>query len=124
MYLVVVKCSWRKKPMYLLTTINPRYRGNLRRIRRIYCLRWGIEEFGRFLKQGFELEDVRVRKLHALRRLCLLCVLAFWVLEMLRHGGGPLLKRILALARPQPKAVKFQYYRILKGLQLYLSAFP
>ena len=99
-------------------------RGNLRRIRRIYCLRWGIEEFGRFVKQGFELEDVRVRNLHALRRLCLLCVLAFWVLERIRHGGGALLKRILALARPQPKAVKFQYYRVLKGLQLYLSAFP
>lgn len=124
MYLVVVKCSWLKKPMYMLTTINPRYRGNLRRIRRIYCLRWGIEEYGRFVKQGFELEDVRVRNLYALRRLCLLCVLAFWVLEIIRHGGGALLKRILSLARPQPKQVKFQYYRILKGLQMYLSAFP
>lgn len=124
MFLVVVKCSWLQKPMYLLTTINPRYRGNLRRIRQIYCLRWGIEDFGRFVKQGFELEDVRVRNLYALRRLCLLCVLAFWVLEMIRSGGGAWLKRLLSLARPQPKQVKFQYYRILKGLQLYLSAFP
>lgn len=124
MFLVVVKCSWYKYPMYLLTTINPKYQGNMKRIRQIYCLRWGVEDFGKFVKVGFQLEDVRVRNLFALKRLCLFCVLAFWILESIRQQGGALLKRILALAKPLTKKVKFLYYRILKGFQIFLGAFP
>ena len=45
-------------------------------ISKVYLLRWRIEEYFRFKKQQFELEDLRVMSLQSIRNLNLLAMLA------------------------------------------------
>lgn len=123
LYFIVVNTSWLKNPMYLLTDINPRIKGNLARIRRIYLMRWGVEDAGRFYKQSFNLEKVRVMSLEAIRKLCLMCVLSFFILESIRAKGGKLLEKIIRLGKSlKKKDVKFLYYQIIRGVRVMLDS--
>jgi hypothetical protein len=67
LWLVVVR-GFGKEPILLLTNVGPEPgREHAIWISDLYLTRWKSEEAYRFLKQGYNLEDVRVRKYVALR---------------------------------------------------------
>lgn len=55
--------------LYLLTTKRPQTQSDLEEIGRAYLSRWNIEEYIRFLKQHFSLEDFLVRDLGRMKNL-------------------------------------------------------
>ncbi len=58
--MVVIK-GFSEEPMMLLTTeIGPKTRKHLERILSIYLTRWRIEDSVRYLKDSYELEDIRL----------------------------------------------------------------
>lgn len=65
------------EPMLLLSNLKMQEKKNLCHIiTKVYLLRWRIEEYFRFKKQQFELEDLRVMSLQSIRNLNLLATLA------------------------------------------------
>jgi len=76
-YLVVV-AGFGEEPMLLLTNAleGARDSESLWWIARIYRTRWKMEETFRFLKQSYNLEDIRVRKYQRLKNLVVLVTAA------------------------------------------------
>ena len=65
------------EPMLLLSSLKMQEKKKLCHIiAKVYLLRWRIEEYFRFKKQQFELEDLRVMSLQSIRNLNLLATLA------------------------------------------------
>ena len=65
-----------KQPMLLLTNLNISEKKKLCLIAvKIYLMRWRIEEYFKFKKQQFELEDLRVMSLQSIRNLNMLATL-------------------------------------------------
>jgi hypothetical protein len=75
---LVVVAGFGKEPMMLLTNALNRARDSesLWWIAQIYLTRWKIEETFRFLKQSYNLEDIRVRKYQRLKNLVVLVTAA------------------------------------------------
>lgn len=66
-----------EEPMLLLSNLKMQEKKKLCHIiTKVYLLRWRIEEYFRFKKQQFELEDLRVMSLQSIRNLNLLATLA------------------------------------------------
>lgn len=65
------------EPMLLLSNLRMQEKKRLYHIvTKVYLMRWRIEEYFRFKKQQFELEDLRVMSLQSIRNLNLLAMLA------------------------------------------------
>ena len=76
---LVVVWGFGKEPLMLLTNVPCNDAKNLRRVVLSYGKRWAAEEALRFVKcgtDGFEIEDVRVLRYEALRRLVFFAFLA------------------------------------------------
>jgi hypothetical protein len=58
-----------KEPMLLLTNLERDDKRLANTIAKVYLMRWRIEEYFRFKKQQYALEDFRVRSLNAIRAL-------------------------------------------------------
>ncbi|MGD0915755.1 MAG: hypothetical protein ABSB22_04775 [Thermodesulfobacteriota bacterium] len=76
LYWVVVK-GLGEKPMMLLTHVNAKSLGGMR-VLEIYLTRWKCEESYRFIKQAYQLEDVRVLSYTALRNRMVLVQAVFY----------------------------------------------
>ena len=76
LFLVVVK-GFGEKPMMLLTNVAVKSQGVMR-ILEIYLTRWKCEESYRFIKQAYNLEDVRVLSYTALRNMMVLVQAVFY----------------------------------------------
>jgi len=74
-YLVVVK-GFGKDPMILLTNcvVIPFLSESVWRMVDVYLTRWKCEETYRYIKQSYNLEDIRVRSLKAIRNIVVLLV--------------------------------------------------
>jgi hypothetical protein len=66
---LVVVYGFGKEPMLLLTNLERDDKRLANTIVKVYLMRWRIEEYFRFKKQQYELEDFRVRSLSAIRAL-------------------------------------------------------
>jgi hypothetical protein len=66
---LVVVYGFGKDPMLLLTNLNSDDKRLADTIIKVYLMRWRIEEYFRFKKQQYALEDFRVRSLNAIRTL-------------------------------------------------------
>jgi hypothetical protein len=76
LYLVVVEGPW-QKPLVLLTTENPgRSRRSHWRLVESYFARWRVEESIRFVKQSYQLEDIRLLRYDRLRAMVTLVLVA------------------------------------------------
>ncbi len=65
------------EPMLLLSSLKMQEKKRLCHIvAKVYLMRWRIEEYFKFKKQQFELEDLRVKSLHSIRNLNLCATLA------------------------------------------------
>lgn len=66
-----------KEPMLLLTSLKMQEKKKLCHIvTKVYLMRWRIEEYFKFKKQQFELEDLRVMSLQSIRNLNMIATLA------------------------------------------------
>lgn len=65
------------EPMLLLSNLRMQEKKQLCHIvAKVYLMRWRIEEYFRFKKQQFELEDLRVMSLQSIRNMNLMAMLA------------------------------------------------
>lgn len=82
LYLLVIK-GFGEKPLMLLTT-EPlrRNRAVLRQVAKMYFKRWRIEETIRFIKQNFDLENIRLLRYQSIRNLLALLLLTFFFMSV------------------------------------------
>jgi hypothetical protein len=117
LFLVVVK-GFGEKPMLLLTNVNVRSLGVMR-ILEIYLTRWKCEESYRFIKQAYNLEDVRVLRYTALRNMMVLVQAAFYFVsaELGRKLKlNILLKKIFEKAKRFFEIPEFRQYAVADGI--------
>ena len=121
--LVVCK-EFGEKPLVLYTNLDESEEGIATRVVKAYLMRWRIEEYHAFKKQGLNFEDLRVRSLNAIQNVDLLLTIAIgylgtlcalaadevWVMEIIA-----LSKRIEKTA-VFLKKTKFFYYAVLDGV--------
>jgi hypothetical protein len=125
--LLVVK-GFGQEPMMLLTT-EPlrRNRKVLWRMVRAYMRRWAIEETIRFIKQSYDIEDVRVLGYRSLRNLMTLVLAATYFAAVVLDTGAKLkvmAGHVLKAAKRVFGIPDFHYYAIADGLMSIFRRYP
>lgn len=110
LWLVAIK-GFSDKPMMLLTNVDK----NPIIILEMYLTRWKVEESIRFLKQEYNLEDVRVRNYAALRNTVALLSAVFYFLSVYL---GRKLKLNILLKKIYEKAKRFFQIPVFKQYAL------
>jgi hypothetical protein len=119
--LMVVK-GYGEKPLMLLTNVDPE---DPLRILEIYLTRWKCEESYRFIKQGYNLEDVRVMSYTALRNTVVLVQAVFYFVSVelgKKVKLNILLKKIFEKAKRFFEIPEFRQYAIADGIYSILFA--
>lgn len=125
---MVVVRGFGEEPLMLLTT-EPvrRNRKVLWRIVRAYMRRWAVEETIRFIKQSYEIEDVRVLGYRSLRNLmALVCAAAYFAAAVL--DGREKLRVMAGYVARAAKRVfgvpEFACYAVADGLMSIFARYP
>ena len=121
---MVVCKEFGENPLVLYTNLDEKEESIAVRIVKAYLMRWRIEEFYAFKKQGLKFEDFRVRGLDSIRTLDLLLTVAIGYIGTLCakvDEDGSVLALIFASKRVQKchvflKKTKFLYYALLNGI--------
>jgi hypothetical protein len=116
-FLVVVK-GFGEKPMMLLTNVAIKSHGVMR-ILEIYLTRWKCEESYRFIKQAYNLEDVRVLSYTALRNMMVLVQAVFYFVSAELGKNlklNILLKKLFEKAKRFFEIPEFRQYAIADGI--------
>jgi hypothetical protein len=117
LYLVVVK-GFGEKPMMLLTNVVVKLQEGMR-ILEIYLTRWKCEESYRFIKQAYNLEDVRVLSYTALRNIVVLVQAVFYFVSAELGKNlklNILLKKLFEKAKRFFEIPEFRQYAIADGI--------
>ncbi len=112
------------EPMLLLSSLKIQEKKKLCHIiAKVYLLRWRIEEYFRFKKQQFGLEDLRVMSLQSIRNLNLLTTLAVGYIGLTAsiHKDSIYLVELKECSRRIYKMPKFIFYAIGYSLERALS---
>ncbi len=123
LWLVVVK-GYGGEPLMLLTNLRVDRLGALR-VLEIYLTRWKCEESYRFIKQAYNLEDVRVLSYTALRNMVVLVQAVFYFVSVelgKKLKLNILLKRIYEKAKRFFEIPDFRQYAIADGIYRILFA--
>jgi len=121
--LVVVK-GFGGSPLMLLTNLEVKKLGVIR-ILEIYLTRWKCEESYRFIKQAYNLEDVRVMSYRALRNMVVLVQAVFYFVSVelgKKLKLNILLKKIFEKAKRFFEIPEFKQYAIADGIYRLLFA--
>jgi hypothetical protein len=121
LWLVVVK-GYGENPLMLLTNVE--VEGPLR-ILEIYLTRWKCEESYHIIKQGYNLEDVRVMSYTAFRNMVVLVQAVFYFVSVelgKKVKLNILLKRIFEKAKRFFEIPEFRQYAIADGIHSILFA--
>jgi len=113
-YLVVIK-GFGESAMLLLTNVE----GEGKKILEMYLTRWKVEESIRFLKQEYNLEDVRVRSYSSLKNTVTLLLAVFYFLSVYLGAKlklNILLKKIYEKAKRFFQIPAFKQYAIADGI--------
>jgi hypothetical protein len=112
--------------LYLLTSVRPTIEKELEGVGRAYLARWNIEEYIRFLKQHFGLEEFLVRDLGRMRGLIQAVYIATVILHELTDPRAPyargrknhdrLIDASLAIERSERENHDFFLYAYGRGL--------
>jgi len=127
LYMLVVK-GFGNKPMMILTT-EPlrRNREVLQRILESYLTRWKIEETIRFIKQGYDLENIRILTYRRLKNMMALLLAVFYFIAVILNGSYKL-KILVGNLLYEAKRVfgipNFLYYAIGDGLSTIFNRSP
>jgi hypothetical protein len=117
LFLMVVK-GFGEKPMMLLTNVAVKSQGVMR-ILEIYLTRWKCEESYRFIKQAYNLEDVRVLSYTALRNMMVLVQAVFYFVSAELGKNlklNILLKKLFEKAKRFFEIPEFRQYAIADGI--------
>jgi hypothetical protein len=115
--LVVVK-GFGEKPMMLLTNVVVKSQ-EVMRILEIYLTRWKCEESYRFIKQAYNLEDVRVLSYTGLRNMMVLVQAVFYFVSAelgKKLKLNILLKKLFEKAKRFFEIPEFRQYAIADGI--------
>ena len=121
--LVVVK-GFGETPLMLLTNLEVKEWGVIR-VLEIYLTRWKCEESYRFIKQAYNLEDVRVMSYRALRNIVVLVQAVFYFVSVelgKKLRLNILLKKIFEKAKRFFEIPEFKQYAIADGIYKLLFA--
>lgn len=125
LYLVVV-AGFGADPLLLLTNAleGARDSPSLWWIARIYLTRWKIEETFRFIKQSYNLEDIRVRKYQRLKNLVVLVTAAAYFAATFlgqKMKLRILCEKLLIISRRFFGIPPFRFYALADGIKKILS---
>ena len=123
---LVVVAGFGKTPLLLLTNVLGRapHSQNLWWIVQIYLTRWKIEETFRFVKQSYNLEDIRVLTYQRLKNLVLLvAAAAYFAATFLGHKIKLrlLCQQLLIISRRFFGVPPFQFYALADAIRRLLS---
>ena len=125
--MIVVK-GFGTKPMMLLTTLNINSgEKDLWFIIQAYMKRWSIEETIRFIKQSYDLENIRVLKYTRLQNMMALLLAVFYFVSVILDQNQKLkimAGHILKSAKRIFGIPEFKYYALGDGLCNIFSRFP
>lgn len=112
------------EPMLLLSNLKMREKKRLCHIvAKVYLMRWRIEEYFKFKKRQFELEDLRVMSLQSIRNLNLFATLAtgYIGLTFCVHEDSIFLMELRECSRRIYEVPKFIFYAIGYAIERVLS---
>jgi len=112
-----------KEPLLLLTNLDSIDKRLCVTISKVYLMRWRIEEYYKFKKQGFGLEKFLVRSLKSIRNLDLLLTIAIGYIGMLSEKVKENVEvmEIVQASRRLYGLAKFTFYAISDGLAAIFS---
>ena len=123
--LIIVHGYDKKDPeaCLLLTNLDANGKQKSLRVLKIYLCRWRIEEYYRFKKVQFDLENIRVLSLHSIKTLNLLVSMLTGWLSLLaaKRGDCLLLERIFKCAKRIYNIPQFTLYALADGIFEILS---
>jgi hypothetical protein len=127
LYLLVVK-GFGKKPLMVVTTEKLRRSHKvLFKMLRSYLRRWSIEETIRFIKDSYDLEDVRVLRYRGLQNLMPLVLAVIYFSTMVLDGREKLnilAGHVLTAAKRVFGIPDFKYYALADGLKQIFDRHP
>lgn len=112
------------EPMLLLSSLEMQEKKRLCHIvAEVYLMRWRIEEYFKFKKQQFELEDLRVMSLHSIRNLNLFATLAAGYIGLTAsvHAQSIFLMELQECSRRIYEVPKFNLYALGYAIERVLS---
>lgn len=124
LYLVVIK-GYGEKPLMLLTNLNVPQIG-VDRLLEIYLTRWKCEESYRFIKQSYNVEDIRLLTYTGLRNMIALVQVVFYFVSVelgKKLKLNILLKKVLERAKRFFEIPDFKQYAIADGIHRILFAY-
>ena len=125
LWLVVIR-GFGEQPILLLTNVQPEEgREYPKRIAEIYLTRWKCDESYRFMKQAYNLEDVRVRRYVSLRNTyVLLHSIVYFVSVVIgaKTRLNLLFKKICERAQRLFEIAPFFHYAVAEGIHRILFA--
>jgi len=123
--LVVVVSGFGQQPLMLLTDISPaRDSSTLWWIVEIYLTRWKIEETFRFIKQSYNLEDIRVLKYQRLKNLVVLVTAAAYFAATFLDQKMKLrilCEKLLVISQRFFGIPPFRFYALADGIKSILA---
>jgi Transposase DDE domain len=127
--LLVVVAGFGPKPLLLLTNLASRARDSesLWKIVEIYLARWKIEETLRFLKQSYQLEDLRVLSYRRLQNLAVLVLAAAYFATTFlgqKMKLKLLCEKLLIISRRFFGIPPFRFYALADAIRHVLSHSP
>ena len=115
------------KPMILLTTLRMNTEKDLWFVIQAYMKRWSVEETIRFIKQTYDLENIRVLKCARLQNMMALLLAVFFFISVVLDQSQKLsimAGHILKNAKRVFGIPDFKYYALGDGLYNIFSQFP
>lgn len=122
---MVVCYGFGEEPMFLISNLDSSDKALSVAIVKVYLMRWRIEEYYRFKKQQFNLEDLRVRSLNSIRNLELLITVAvgFTALIGEKSDERATVIQLIYCSKRIFSANKFVLYAIADGIFTVLSRY-
>ena len=121
---LVVVYGFGKEPMLLLTNLKMQEKKKLCHIvTKVYLMRWRIEEYFKFKKQQFELEDLRVMSLQSIRNLNMFATLATGYIGITSsaHKDSVFLMELKGCSKRIYEIPKFIFYALGYAMERVLS---
>jgi hypothetical protein len=123
---LVVVAGFGEEPILLLTNalLGARDSQSLWWIAQIYLMRWKIEETFRFIKQSYNLEDIRVRKYQRLKNLVVLVTAAAYFAATFlgqKMKLRILCEKLLIISQRFFGIPPFRFYALADGIKKILS---
>ncbi len=114
--IVVTTNPMGRDPMVLITNTRVASARAAREIANSFHERWGVEEAHRFMKQAFDLEDIRILNWTGLKRMVLFVMLAHGYLGMFVHKWRAAAYAVAAAVKAVNAVPVFMHYRLQAGI--------